>query len=125
MSTSSHAEYLFATAGSRTERGGRVTRVSTSATVDDKGLAVVGDIVIYEDGTEATIIDGAAFEAMWGNKLFALVGARLSNRDRIISAPQDSFGITVRKGEDIPGLFDPSYVPPQQIDDKCGDDGRA
>lgn len=125
MPTSSHSEYLFATVGSLTEGGGRVTRVSSCAAFDNKNLAVVGDIVTYEDGTEATIIDGAGFAAMWSNKPFALVGSRLSNGDRIISSPQDSFGITVRTGEDIPGLFDPSYVPPQQIDDNCGDDGRA
>ena len=125
MPNSSRSEFLFATVGSLSERGGHITRVSTSATIDDKGLAVVGDIVTYGDETEATILDGADFSAMWSNKPFALVGSRLSNGDRIISAPQDSFGITVRTGEDIPGLFDPSYVPPQQIDENCGDDRRA
>ncbi|RKT26397.1 PAAR motif-containing protein [Paraburkholderia sp. RAU2J] len=125
MPNSGRSEFLFATVGSLSERGGRITCVSTSATIDDKGLAVVGDIVTYQDGTEATIIDGAGFAAMWSNKPFALVGSRLSNGDRIISAPQDSFGITVRDGEDIPGLFDPLYVPPEQIDDRCGEDRRA
>jgi uncharacterized Zn-binding protein involved in type VI secretion len=125
MPNCSHSEFLFATVDSFSERGRRITRVPTSATIDDKGVAVVGDIVTYEDGTEATIIDGAGFAAMWGNKPVALVGSRLSNGDRIISTPQDSFGITVRDGEDIPGLFDLSHAPPEQIDDKCGDEGRA
>ncbi|KML60730.1 hypothetical protein VL15_07975 [Burkholderia cepacia] len=101
--------HLFATIGARTERGGQVSRVSTDATIDDLGLAVVGDIVGYEDGTEATIVDGAGFAAMWGNRPVALVGSQLSNGDRIVIATQDAFGITVRDGEEIPGLFDPAY----------------
>lgn len=103
--------YFFATIGARTERGGKVARVSTKATIDDLGLAVVGDIVAYEDGTEAMIVDGAGFAAMWGNRPVALVGSRLSNGDRIVTAAQGAFGITVRDGEEIPGLFDPAYSP--------------
>ncbi|HIC7212424.1 PAAR domain-containing protein [Burkholderia stabilis] len=60
--------HLFATIGARTERGGKVAHVSTNATIDNLGLAVVGDIVAYEDGTEATIVDGAGFAATWGNR---------------------------------------------------------
>ncbi|RQR29041.1 hypothetical protein DIE23_22620 [Burkholderia sp. Bp9143] len=103
--------HLFATIGARTERGGKVTRVSTNATVDDLGLAVVGDIVAYEDGTEATIVDGAGLAAMWEDRPVALVGSHLSNGDRIVTAAQDAFGITVRDGEEIPGLFDSTYSP--------------
>jgi uncharacterized Zn-binding protein involved in type VI secretion len=103
--------YLFATVGSTTERGGRVTRVSTTATIDGKGLAVVGDIVSYEDGTEAAIIDGAGFAAIWGDKPVALIGSRLSNGDRITTAAQHEFGISVGDDESIPGLFDAAWVP--------------
>ncbi|WP_341312608.1 PAAR domain-containing protein [Paraburkholderia sp. IMGN_8] len=102
--------HLFATIGATTGRGGRVTRVSTTATIHDKGLAVVGDIVTYDDGTEATIIDGAGFAATWADKPVALVGSRLSNGDRITAAQHD-FGITVHEGEQIPGLFDPAWTP--------------
>ncbi|TDN70674.1 PAAR motif-containing protein [Paraburkholderia sp. BL10I2N1] len=102
----------FATIGARTGRGGRVARVSTTATIHERGLAVVGDLVTYDDGTETTIIDRAGFAAMWADKPIALVGSRLSNGDTITTAMQDEFGITVRDGEDISGLFDPAYMLP-------------
>lgn len=65
----------FVTIGSRTKREGRVTGVSTKAEYDRMMLARVGDIVIYDDGTEATIFDGAGFAASWGGKPFTLVGS--------------------------------------------------
>ena len=55
--------HLFATIGALTERGGRVSRVTTRAEYGGKALARVGDIVTYDDGSEATIIDGAGFAA--------------------------------------------------------------
>ncbi|MGR3909688.1 PAAR domain-containing protein [Burkholderia sp. SR8] len=103
--------HLFATIGARTERGGTVARVSSNATFADLGLAVVGDIVAYEDGTEATIIDGAGYAAMREGRPIALVGSRLSNGDRIVTAAQNAFGIAVRDGQEIPGLFDSTYSP--------------
>ncbi len=104
--------YLFVTIGSRTKDGGRVTRVSTKAEYKGLALARVGDIVTYDDGSEATIIDGAGFAAAWENKPFALVGSRLSNGDTITETLQDRFGITVRDGKPVPGLFDPAYTLP-------------
>jgi uncharacterized Zn-binding protein involved in type VI secretion len=104
--------YLFVTIGSRTKRGGHVTRVSTKAEYKGMALARVGDIVTYDDGSEATIIDGAGFAAAWEDKPFALVGSRLSNGDTITETLQDSFGITVRSDKPVPGLFDPAYVLP-------------
>jgi uncharacterized Zn-binding protein involved in type VI secretion len=85
--------------------------VSSNATFADLGLAVVGDIVAYEDGTEATIIDGAGYAAMREGRPIALVGSRLSNGDRIVTAAQNAFGIAVRDGQEIPGLFDSTYSP--------------
>jgi uncharacterized Zn-binding protein involved in type VI secretion len=108
--------YMFATIGARTERGGRITRVTTQAEFEGLAAARVGDIVTYDDGSEATIIDGAGSAAMWDNKPFALVGSHLSNGDKIVESQQDSWGITVRDGEPIPGLFDPSYALPA-VDD--------
>ena len=46
--------YLFATIGSRTERGGRVTKVTSKAEYRGMALARVGDVVTYDDGSEAT-----------------------------------------------------------------------
>jgi uncharacterized Zn-binding protein involved in type VI secretion len=103
---------LFVTVGSRTKDGGHVTRVSTKAEYKGMALARVGDIVTYDDGSEATIIDGAGFAAAWGDKPFALVGSRLSNGDTITETLQDGFGISVRDGELVPGLFDPTYTLP-------------
>lgn len=102
--------YAFATIGSITERGGRVTHVTTKAEFNGKALARVGDIVTYDDGTEATIVDGAGFAASWGGKPLALVGSRLSNGDRITESTQTAWGIAVPHGESILGLFDPTYT---------------
>lgn len=110
---SNETTYLFVTLDSRTKRGGRVNRVTTTADYRGMALARVGDIVTYDDGSEATVIDGARFAATWEDKPLALVGSGLSNGDTITESLQDGWGITVRDGERIPGLFDPAYsLPP-------------
>ena len=112
--------YAFATIGSTTERGGRVTYVTTKAEFQGKALARVGDIVTYGDGTGATIVDGAGFAASWEGKPLALVGSRLSNGDKITESTQTAWGITVRDGETILGLFDPTYTVPPHDDTHSG-----
>jgi uncharacterized Zn-binding protein involved in type VI secretion len=114
--------YLFVTVGSRTKDGGHVTRVSTKAEYEGMALARVGDIVTYDDGSEASIIDGAGFAAAWEDKPLALVGSRLSNGDTITETLQDGFGISVRDGELVPGLFDPTYMLPPIVET---DEGTA
>jgi uncharacterized Zn-binding protein involved in type VI secretion len=111
--------YFFATIGSRTNGGGHVTRVSTKAEYEGMALARVGDIVTYDDGSDATVIDGAGFAAAWSDKPFALVGSGLSNGDTITEPLQDGCGITVRSDKPVPGLFDPTYVlpPAEPVDD--------
>ncbi|MBR8450136.1 PAAR domain-containing protein [Burkholderia multivorans] len=104
--------HLFATVGSRTERGGWVAKVSSETQYCGLLLARVGDIVRYPDGSEAFIVDGAGFAATWDDKPFALVGSRLSNGDCIARTLQDEAGVRVNAGESIDGLFDPHYVPP-------------
>ncbi|WP_158937578.1 PAAR domain-containing protein [Burkholderia sp. S171] len=106
----SERTYLFATVGSRTGRGGRVSRATTKAEYQGMAFARVGDVVTYDDGSEATIIDGAGFAATWEDKPFALVGSRLSNGDTITETLQDACGIEVRDAEQIPGLFDDTYT---------------
>jgi uncharacterized Zn-binding protein involved in type VI secretion len=104
---------FFVSVGLCTGRGGGVTRVTTQAEYQGMALARVGDWVTYDDGSEATIIDGAGYAAAWGDKPFALVGSRLSNGDTIAETLQDGCGIRVRDGEPVPGLFDPGYkLPP-------------
>jgi uncharacterized Zn-binding protein involved in type VI secretion len=112
--------FPFATIGSRTERGGRVTRVTTRAEYNGMALARVGDVVTYDDGSEATIIDGAGFAAVWDEKPLALVGSSLSNGDRIPESLQNSWCVTVRADKPIPGLFDPTYAPPGSANTSTG-----
>jgi uncharacterized Zn-binding protein involved in type VI secretion len=102
--------YFFATAGSRTERGGWIDTVTTEMECQGRLLARVGDIVRYDDGSEATIIDGAGLGAIWEGQPLALVGSRLSNGDRVAETPQNYFGIEVRPDKPVLGLFDPAYV---------------
>jgi uncharacterized Zn-binding protein involved in type VI secretion len=108
--------HWVATIGSTTERGGRISKVSSGVEFNGFKAALVGDTVTYDDGTEATILDGSGFGATWANTPFALVGSRLSNGDRITTTPQSAFGITEKEGEPIPGLFEPGYVPPYASD---------
>jgi len=56
--TTDETTYPYATIGSLTARGGRVTLVTGGATVAGLGLARVGDVVTYPDGSEAVIVDG-------------------------------------------------------------------
>ena len=102
----------FATEGSTTERGCRVVRASSGMKIHELAVARVGDKVVYEDGSEAEIIDGAGFAAVHLDKPLALVGSSLSNGDRIVKSMQTGAGITERPGRIIEGLFDPDYVPP-------------
>ncbi|WP_159463026.1 hypothetical protein [Caballeronia ptereochthonis] len=55
----SEVVHWVATIGSTTERGGRVSKVSSGAEFDGFKAALVGDTVTYDDGTEATILDGS------------------------------------------------------------------
>lgn len=76
--------HLFATIGSLTERGGRITKATGRQAIAGLPVARVGDVVTYEDGSD----DGAGFAAVSGDKPIALVGSRLSNGDRIIESLQ-------------------------------------
>lgn len=103
--------YLFATIGALTKRGGRVTECTSGLTVAGLAVARVGDVVTYEDGSEAVITDGAGNCAVSRDKPFALVGSRLSNGDRIVETLQRLWGIHIPAGEAVDGLFDAAYVP--------------
>lgn len=105
------ATYLLATIGSLTERGGRVNKASSSVAVIGLAVARVGDVVTYEDGSQAVIIDGAGAAMVSGDKPLALVGSRLSNGDRITQSLQSGRGIAEYHGRPIEGLFDPAYIP--------------
>jgi len=58
---SNEITYFFVTQDSRTKRGGRVSRVTNKAKYQGMALARVGDIVTYDDRSEATINDDPAY----------------------------------------------------------------
>ncbi|MFM0499426.1 PAAR domain-containing protein [Paraburkholderia caffeinilytica] len=78
---SKEIKYLFATIGSLTERGGRVTTAAAGGAYCGLGLASVGDVVTYADGSEAVIVDGAGLMCAIDGRPAALVGSSLSNGD--------------------------------------------
>jgi uncharacterized Zn-binding protein involved in type VI secretion len=106
------ATHPLATIGSLTKRGGRISKATSRRTVAGLTVARVGDIVTYEDGSEAVIIDGAGAAAISDGKPLALVGSRLSNGDQITESLQRRISIAEHHGQAITGLFDPSYIPP-------------
>jgi uncharacterized Zn-binding protein involved in type VI secretion len=106
------ATHWFATIGSLTEQGGRVTGVSSGLKIAGLTVALVDDVVTYEDGSEAVIIDGAGVAAAYGDRPIALVGSRLSNGDRIIESLQNKRGISEYHNCPILGPFDPAYTLP-------------
>jgi uncharacterized Zn-binding protein involved in type VI secretion len=107
------ATHLFATIASLTERGGRVTKATGSISIAGLTIARAGDVVTYEDGSQAVIIDGAGVAMVSCDKPVALVGSHLSNGDRIVESLQRGRGIIEYQGKPIEGLFDPTYVPPK------------
>jgi len=106
--------HLLATIGSLTKDGGRVTKATSGLEIAGLTVALVGDIVTYEDGSEAVIINGAGSAAIYGDKPLALVGSALSNGDRIVQSLQSGRGITEYHDNPIEGLFDSTYVPAPQ-----------
>ncbi|CAB3802028.1 hypothetical protein LMG28614_05529 [Paraburkholderia ultramafica] len=105
--------HRFATVGALTERGGRVS-TGYGSKICGLPIARVGDIVTYSDGSEAAIIDGAGYAAVFGDHPAALVGSRLTNGDRIIETPWGhlEMGVCVPDDEPVPGLFDANWTPP-------------
>jgi len=104
----------FATIGSLTRDGGRITRATSKLEIAGLAVACVGDVVTYEDGSEAVIINGAGSAAIYRDKPLALVGSALSNGDRIVQSLQSGRGITEYHDKPIEGLFDSAYVPAPQ-----------
>jgi hypothetical protein len=69
--------------------------------------------VTYADGSTATITSGAGFCFIDRDKPVAIVGSHLSNGDVIVGSPNETLTINEPEGEPpIPGLLDPTYVPP-------------
>ena len=89
------AIWRFATTGALTQNGGKIEKASANDTFiledgSEVSRAMVGDYVVYPDGTRARIINGSGSVNTNGNGVsYALVGSQLDNGDVIISTPQD------------------------------------
>ena len=89
------AIWRFATTGALTQNGGKIAKASAndSFTLEDGrevSRAMVGDYVVYPDGTCAKIINGSVSVSTNGNDVsYALVGSQLDTGNVIISTPQD------------------------------------
>lgn len=89
------AIWRFATTGALTQNGGKIEKASAndSFTLEDGSevnRAMVGDYVVYPDGTRAKIINGSGSVNTNGSGVsYVLVGSQLDNGDVIVSTPQN------------------------------------
>jgi hypothetical protein len=107
------AIYRIAVDGALTRRGGVVRAVWNGAEIELDGgqkvnIALVGDEVVYPDGTTARIITGSGSKFRKGEQSIALVGSRLSNGDVIISTPQARCTLNELKGLPVDDDFLPA-----------------
>ncbi|MGS0897430.1 hypothetical protein ACVBGC_33690 [Burkholderia stagnalis] len=100
----------FAIIGSFPKCGRRGARTNSGLTAAGLSIACVGDIVAYEDRSEAATADGASEHAAGDDKSLALLGSRMSNGDRIVESFQRLSGVHVVAGQIADGPFDPVYV---------------
>lgn len=97
--------FRIATVGSLTRNGGVLQKASGKSTTRGLQVARVGDKVAYADGSKATIISGAGKARVMQGASAALVGSMLENADEIISTPQSSNKLLLRKGGTLPNGF--------------------
>ncbi|MCF8579611.1 PAAR domain-containing protein [Enterobacter ludwigii] len=104
--------YRIAVDGALTQRDGVVHAAWNGAEIELDGgqkvnIALVGDEVVYPDGTTARIVTGSGSKFQKGGQSIALVGSRLSNGDVIISTPQA--GCTLNELTGLP--IDTDFLP--------------
>lgn len=107
------AIYRIAVDGALTQGGGVVRAGWNGAEIELDGgqkvnIALVGDEVVYPDGTTARIVTGSGSKFKKGEQSIALVGSRLSNGDVIISTPQAGSMLNERKGLPVDADFLPA-----------------
>ena len=107
------AIYRIAVDGALTQRGGVVRAAWNGAEIELEGgqkvnIALVGDEVVYPDGTTARIVTGSGAKFQKGDQSIALVGSRLSNGDVIISTPQAGSTLNELKGLPMDADFLPA-----------------
>lgn len=106
------AIYRIAVDGALTQRGGVVRAAWNGAEIELEdgqkvNIALVGDEVVYPDGTTARIVTGSGEQYQKDERSIALVGSRLSNGDVIISTPQA--GCTLNELKGLP--MDADFLP--------------
>lgn len=104
--------YRIAVDGALTQRGwgGRAAWNGSEIELDGGqkvNIVLVGDEVVYPDGTTARIVIGSGSKFQKSGQSIALVGSRLSNGDVIVSTPQA--GCTLNKMKGLP--VDADFLP--------------
>ncbi|BEM75207.1 hypothetical protein SME36J_46300 [Serratia marcescens] len=107
------AIYRIAVDGALTRRGGVVRAAWNGSEIELEGgqkvnIALVGDEVVYPDGTTVRIVTGSGSKFKKGEQSIALVGSRLSNGDVIISTPQAGSMLNELKGLPVDADFLPA-----------------
>ena len=97
--------FRIATVGSLSRNGGIIQKVSGNSTAGSLRVALVGDKVVYADGSKATTISDAGKARDMQEASAALVGNMLDNGDEIISTPQSSNKFVFREGDTLPNGF--------------------
>ena len=97
--------YHLAVNGAKTKNGGLVKASALKCRIGGFAIALVGDDVIYEDGTISKIISGAGKACVVEGKPVALVGSHLENGDEIVDSPNKSVSINIFKGDKTPEGF--------------------
>lgn len=96
--------------GASTLNGGFVRVKNPSIGEPCMHVALVGDDLVYPDGSVPTIMSCAGFGMMFDGKPVALMGSDVSGNERIIGFPDNSGRIGLEDGQWIEGLFDSNYV---------------
>ena len=97
--------FRIATVGSLSRNGGIIQKVSGNSTAGSLRVALVGDKVVYADGSKATTISDAGKARDMQGASAALVGNMLDNGDEIISTPQSSNKFVFREGDTLSNGF--------------------
>ena len=100
-----HKNFLAATHGSKTKNGGLVKASALQSRIGGLPIALVGDDVIYADGTISKIISGAGKGCLINGQSAALVGSSLENGDEIVDSPNISVAINIFIGDKTPEGF--------------------
>lgn len=101
-----HKKFIAATHGSKTKNGGLVNaQINKELKVEGHLIAVVGDEVVYSDGSKSKIISGAGKASELDGHPIALVGSRLENGDEIFESLQSALEFRLYHDQEIPEGF--------------------